>query len=134
MDKLIHADWKNHKYLKKIKTASGQWRYVYDNKGKTVTEKKYNEYDVDYHKMYTTTERTVNTDSLFTPMKKTEIHTDSEGKHHKTVTDYDGKVERAVEAGTNFIARTLKKTASDIAFKRAANDLLKDYKKKAGIH
>ena len=42
MDELKHADWKNHKYLKKIKTASGNWRYVYDSKGTVTKSKKYN--------------------------------------------------------------------------------------------
>lgn len=134
MDELKHADWKNHKYLKKIKTASGNWRYVYDSKGTVTKSKKYNEYDVDEHKMYTTTKQTVSTDSLFTPGNKTERYTDAEGNNYKTVTDYEGKVERTVEAGANFIANVLQKAAADIAFKRAANDILKEYKKKAGIH
>ena len=84
--------------------------------------------------MYTTTKQTVSTDSLFTPGNKTEKYTDAEGNNHKTVTDYEGKVERTVEAGANFIANVLQKAAADIAFKRAANDILKEYKKKAGIH
>lgn len=121
------------KYIDK-KKVNGKWRYIYDNKGTLTKVKKYREYDVDEHKFYDTTKRTIETDSLFTPGNKTEKYVDEKGEEQKIVTDYDGKVERTVEAGANFIASVLQKAAADIAFKRAANDILKEYKKKAGIH
>lgn len=124
-DELMHF-----KYVKREK-KNGKWRYWYDDKGRTTETKKYTEYSVDDHKFYKTTERKVETDSMFTPMNKTETYTDSKGENHKTVTDYEGKVERAIQTGADYIARVLKKKASDFAFKRAERKLLNEYKKKA---
>ncbi len=126
-NELYHKD---HKYIKR-EWVKGKWRYWYDDKGTVTKSKKYNEYDLNDHTMYTTTKQTISTDSLFTPMNKTERYTDSAGENHKVITDYEGKVERTVEAGADFIARVIQKKAADIAFKRAANNMLREYIKKA---
>ena len=124
-DELYHWKYKSRYKL------NGKWRYIYDDKGRTTATKKYNEYSVDDHKMYTTTERKVQTDSLLTPINKTEIYTDSKGENHKTVTDYEGKIERAAQTGANYIANAIKKGVFNVALRVEMKKMTYDLKKKA---
>lgn len=127
-------DWmahRDHKYIKR-EWIKGKWRYWYDDQGKTEVTKKYNEYSSDDHEMYITTEKKVKTNSVFTPMNKTEITTDSKtGEKHKTVTDYEGKLERAIQTGANFVANAIHKKAFDIAARREMKKIQKDLLNKA---
>lgn len=124
-NELIHV-----KYTKREK-VNGKWRYWYDDKGRTTSTKKYTEYSTDDHKFYNVTERKVETDSVFAPRNKKEVYTDSNGENHKIITDYEGKLERTIQTGANFIARVIKKKAADFAFKRAEKKMVDDLMKNA---